>query len=258
MGADFIDYIIADPMVLPREHIPYYTEKPVCLPHCYQVNDIDQQIAPDIPSRMACGLPKQGFVFCCFNSPYKIEPLVFSVWMRILNAVPGSVLWLFAGQPTAMRNLRQQAEQHGIAADRLIFAEHVPKEQHLARHQLADLFLDTLFYNAHTTASDALWAGVPVLTCPGNTFASRVAASLLKAVGLDEMIVPDLGAYETLAVKLAASRKRLNAIRKLLQQNRTTMPLFDTQRFARDLEKAYLAIWQDQASGLPPQPIYLD
>lgn len=257
MGADFIDYIIADKVVLPPEHNAFYTELPVCLPHSYQVNDIDQVIAPNRPNRAECGLPDQGFIFCCFNSPYKIEPTVFAVWMRILKAVPDSVLWLFANHPTAVKNLKAQARQSGIDDSRLVFAEHAPKDQHLARHQLADLFLDTLYYNAHTTASDSLWAGVPVVTCPGNTFASRVAASLLHAVGLPETIVASLAAYEAIAVELATNSAKLQAIRNRLHRQRTSMPLFDTNRFARDVERAYQAMWQRWADGKVPQPIYL-
>lgn len=255
MGADFIDYVLADRTVLPTEHIPYYSEKPAYLPHCYQVNDIDQSIAAETPTRAECGLPDNGIVFCCFNAAFKIEPQVFALWMQILQAVPGSVLWLLGHQAVMVRNLRQETGKYGVDPERLVFAEYLPKAQHLARLQLADLFLDTYFYNAHTTASDALWTGVPVLTRIGNYFPSRVAASLLKAVGLDELIVTDSQAYVDLAIQLASSPERLQHLRTKLQQHRTTWPLFDTARFARALERIYLAMWQRWADGLLPAVI---
>lgn len=252
MGGSFMDYIVADSIVIPPEHQPHYSEKPVYLPHSYQVNDGAQPIAPEAPSRAECGLPEQGFVFCCFNSPYKIEPGVFSVWMRLLAAVPGSVLWLFGGNPAAVANLKREAEGRGIAAERLVFAQQQPKDRHLARHRHADLFLDTLFYNAHTTASDALWAGVPVVTMPGETFACRVAASLLHAVGLPELVTASLADYEATALRLARDPQALDQLRARLAQNRLTMPLFDTDRFARNLDDAYGAIWRRHLAGEAP------
>lgn len=255
MGADFIDYVLADRTVVPLDQAPYYAEKPAYLPNSYQVNDTDQPIAADIPSREACGLPRDGFVFCCFNAAFKMEPQVFALWMRILQRVPDSVLWLQGNRPSMVQNLRQEAEKYAIDPARLVFAGFMPKDQHLARLQLADLFLDTYFYNAHTTASDALWAGAPVLTRIGHYFPSRVAASLLKAIGLDELIVTDAEAYVDLAVQLAHSPEQLQRLRTKLQENRTTWPLFDTDRFVRALERLYYAMWQRWLAGLPPAVI---
>jgi predicted O-linked N-acetylglucosamine transferase (SPINDLY family) len=255
MGGSFIDYLIADQVVLPPADLPFYTEAPIWMPYCYQINDSEQPIAASAPDRVACGLPEQGFVFCCFNSPYKIEPMVFDAWMQMLGGVPGSVLWLYAGNPTAVANRRQAAVDRGIAPERLVFAEMLPKDQHLARHRHADLFLDTLFYNAHTTGSDALWAGVPMLTLPGATFASRVGESLLRAVGLEEMIVPTLAAYIAQAIEFAQQPEKLAAVKQKLARHRLTCPLFDTASFTRGLEYAYQAIWQRWESGLKPEPI---
>ena len=203
MGADFIDYIIADPFVLPMDQQEWYSEKIVHLPHCYQPNDTSRLIAELTPTRAQCGLPEQGFVFCSFNNSYKLTPAFFDIWMRLLLAAPGSVLWLLEANALVKDNLREEARQRGVDPDRLIFAPKLPSPEHLARHRLADLFLDTLPYNAHTTASDALWAGLPVLTCAGETFAGRVAGSLLHAVGLPELVTTSLEEYETLARKLS-------------------------------------------------------
>ncbi|MHC5673606.1 TIGR03032 family protein [Nostoc sp.] len=257
MGAEFIDYIIGDPVVTPPEFADGFSEKLVTLPHSYQVNDDQQAIASTPVTRSEYGLPESGFVFCCFNNNYKIEPQIFDVWMRILAAVPGSVLWLLVRFPAAEDNLKREAQAWGINSDRLIFAQYHPKAEHLARHQLADLFLDTLYYNAHTTASDALWAGLPIITCIGKTFASRVAASLLTAVGLPDLITNNLEQYEQLAIHLAHSPTALPEIKQRLAQNRTTYPLFDTPRFTRNLEQAYFAMWEIYAAGNPPQTIEL-
>jgi protein O-GlcNAc transferase len=244
MGADYIDYILADPTVIAEDQCRFYAEQVVWLPDCYQVNDDRRRIAERAPSRGECGLPDSAFVFCCFNNSYKITPSLFDVWMRLLQATDGSVLWLLEANPTASANLRRQAEQRGVSAQRLIFAPRAGTADHLARHRRADLFLDTLPYNAHTTASDALWAGVPVLTCLGETFAGRVAASLLKAVGLDELITRSLEEYEALAVKLARDPSYLSSIREKLARNRATFPLFDTKRSARQIEAAYRMMWE--------------
>ena len=190
IGVDYVDYIIADPIVIPPEHRPFYTEKVVHLPETYQVNDRKRRIAERTPTRGEVGLPEAGFVFCCFNNNYKITPTVFDVWMRLLGQVAGSVLWLLEDNPTAARNLRREAQARGIAPERLVFAPRVRLDEHLARHRLADLFLDTLPCNAHTTASDALWAGLPILTALGSAFPGRVAASLLYAAGLPELVHP--------------------------------------------------------------------
>ncbi|MBF0159882.1 MAG: tetratricopeptide repeat protein [Magnetococcales bacterium] len=247
MGADFIDAILTDRWVTPPEQQLYYSEKLVYLPHSYQVNDSGQQIASETANRLGHGLPEQGFVFCCFNSHYKIDQRIFAVWMDLLRTLPDSVLWLFDGYPTGKENLRREAAERGVDPQRLVFAPSMPKEQHLARHRWADLFLDTLYYNAHTTASDALWAGVPVLTCPGHTFASRVSVSLLQAIGLQDegLIVADLDQYRQRALQLATHPDQLAAIRQKLQRNRLTHPLFDTDLFVRDFEAALEQMWRD-------------
>ena len=253
MAADFIDYVIADPVVLPFDQEKFYTEKIVHLPDCYQVNDAKRDIAQLTPSRREAGLPDRGFVYCCFNNTYKITPPVFDIWMRLLKAVEGSVLWLFRDNPAAERNLCRQAAARGIDPARLVFAERLQLENHLARHRLADLFLDTLPYNAHTTASDALWAGLPVLTCRGQAFAGRVAASLLHAVGLAELITDSLPAYEALALRLATDAALLGGLRARLAENRLSSPLFDTDRFRRHIEAAYLTMWELWQRGERPR-----
>ena len=187
-GAPFLDYIIADRTVIPRAHFPYYTEQVVYLPHSYQCNDSRRNRPTAMLSRHDAGLPETGFVYCCFNNIYKISPEIFDVWMRLLQASPGAVLWLLGGDPFAIHNLRREAGARGIAPERLIFAPRASVDEHLARQGLADLFLDTLPRNAHATASDALWAGLPLLTCLGNSFGGRVAGSLLRAVGLPELV----------------------------------------------------------------------
>jgi predicted O-linked N-acetylglucosamine transferase (SPINDLY family) len=252
MGADYIDYIIADAVVIPPEHESFYTEKVVRLPDTYQGNDSKRRIAERTPTRAEAGLPETGFVFCCFNNNFKILPDMFAIWMRLLACVEGSVLWLIEDNAAAARNLKREAVARGIAADRLVFAPRVNLDVHLARHRLGDLFLDTLPYNAHTSASDALWAGLPVLTCLGTGFAGRVAASLLQAVGMPELVTQSLEAYESLALKLARDSGALDALKAKLARNRMTQPLFDTTRFTRNLEAAYLAMWERHRSGLPP------
>jgi len=253
MGAEFIDYVIADATVLPLQQRTYFTEKIVHLPDCYQVNDGKRDIAATTPTRRAEGLPEAGFVFCCFNNNYKITPEVFSIWMRLLTQLEGSVLWLLRDNDAAQRNLCREAEARGVASSRLVFARRQSVEQHLARHRLADLFLDTLPYNAHTTASDALWVGLPIVTCMGETFPARVAASLLRAIGLPELVTNSLPEYEQLARHLASLPGELAAIRTRLQQNRLAFPLFDTDRFARNLEAAYVRMWERSEAGLPPE-----
>ena len=259
MGADFIDYVIADRIVLPFDQQPYYAEKIVHLPDSYLVNDTTKSISSQAPSRAQAGLPERGFVFCCFNNSYKISASVFDAWMRILAAGDGSVLWLSQPAGRAAVNLRAAATARGIDPRRLIFAPRVPQmADHLARHRLADLFLDTLPYNAHTTASDALWAGLPVVTCLGDTFAGRVAASLLNAIGLPELVTSSLGEYEALARKLAADPALLQTIRRKLEQNRQHAPLFDTDRFRRHIEAAYTTMWQTWQRGEEPRGFSVD
>jgi len=253
MGADFIDYVIADKIVAPLEQQPFYAEKIVQLPDCYQVNDRKRAIAEQTPSRREAGLPEQGVVFCCFNNNYKITAPVFDVWMRLLKAVPGSVLWLLRDNAGAEANLRREARARGVDPARLVFAGRLKVEDHLARHRLADLFLDTLPYNAHTTASDALWAGLPLLTCQGNAFAGRVAASLLHAVGLSELVTQSLADYEALALRLATDAGFRGGIREKLAQNRQTHALFDTDRFRCHIEAAYMRMWETWQRGERPQ-----
>lgn len=254
LGSPCMDYLIADRRVIPKEHFACFSEKVVHLPHCYQPNGSGREVAPITPSRAQASLPEQGLVFCSFNGSYKITPEVFDVWMRLLSALPDSVLWLLDDNEAATRNLRRQATARGVHADRLVFAPRVPLAAHLARYPLADLFLDTLPCNAHTTASDALWSGVPVLTCPGAAFAGRVAASLLEAAGLPEGIAGNLQQYEALALSLAADPGRLGALRARLAAQRQTSPLFDAERYRRGLEAAYTLMWQRAENHLPPIP----
>jgi predicted O-linked N-acetylglucosamine transferase (SPINDLY family) len=252
IGASFIDYVIADRHVIPEHQFGCYAEKIVWLPDSYQAND-DCRPSPDAsPLRSDHGLPEDAFVFCCFNDNYKITPDVFASWMRILKAVENSVLWLFAENPEVPGNLQREALARGIAPNRLVFARHLPNSEHLARHRCADLFLDTLPYSAHTTASDALWAGLPVLTCLGETFAGRVGTSLLNAVGLPELVTSTPARYEKLAIELASERARLDAVRAKLVRNRSTTALFDTARFTRHLEAAYAAMMERHRSELRP------
>ena len=245
LGSSSIDYLIADATVIPDGHRSDYSETVIHLPDTYLPADDKRPIAQRTPTRAEAGLPDDGFVFCSFNNTYKFTPEIFDVWMRLLEAVEKSVLWLPATNDAAMRNLRREAEARGTDAARLIFAPFLESaDEHLARLRLADLFLDTLPYNAHSTASDALWAGLPVLTTPGETFAGRVAASLLKAAGLPEMIANSLPAYEQMALRLATDPAALRDIRAKLARNRTTHPAFDTARFTRNLETAFLAIYE--------------
>jgi predicted O-linked N-acetylglucosamine transferase (SPINDLY family) len=251
-GADHIDYVIADETVIPREEQSCYTEGVVYLPDSYQVNDSKRHIAERTPTRTEAGLPDRGFVFCSFNNNYKITPQMFDIWMSLLRQVEESVLWLLEGNATAQRNLRKEAAARGVDGDRLIFAPRIAPEDHLARHRLADLFLDTLPCNAHTTASDALWAGLPVLTCMGTTFAGRVAASLLRAIGLPRLITHSLDEYKSLALELATQRALLEEVRQALERNRHEWPLFDTSRFRRHIEAAYLQMWDLYQRGETP------
>jgi protein O-GlcNAc transferase len=243
MGADFVDYILTDDFIAPDNQERFYSEQLIQLPDCYQPNDTKRQIAERTPSRSKCDLPEQGFVFCCFNNSYKITPALFSIWMRLLKDVRGSVLWLLKSNALVEKNLRREAATRGVNPQRLIFAPRMSLPEHLARHRLADLFLDTIPCNAHTTASDALWAGLPVLTCTGKTFAGRVAGSLLRAAGIPELITSSSAEYEALALKLARHPKRLSQYRFKLEQARSNAPLFDSGRFTKKLEAAYQEMW---------------
>jgi len=253
LGADCYDYVIADPIVLPFDQQHFFTEKIVQLPECYQVNDSKRVVAVDPPARREFGLPDQGFVFCCFNNNYKISAPVFETWMRLLHRIEGSVLWLLRDNAGAAANLRERASAHGIDPVRLVFADRVKPEQHLARHRIADLFLDTLPFNAHTTGSDALWMGLPLVTCRGESFAGRVAASLLHAVGLPELVTNSLEDYEALAFRLATEPSLLGEFRKGLRQNRLVYPLFDTDRYRRHIEAAFTTMWELWQRGEGPR-----
>jgi protein O-GlcNAc transferase len=249
MGADFIDYIIVDPFVVPSSQQPFFSERLVHLPFSYQVNDRRREVADARPSRQDFGLPAEGLVLCSFNNSYKISPVVFDIWMRLLRAVPGSVLWLLEANPLIPGNLGFEAEKRGVDSGRLIFAPVVPPAEHLARHRHADLFLDTLPCNAHTTASDALWAGLPVVTCCGDTFAGRVAGSLLMAIDMPELVTKSLEEYEQAALALARSPQRLIALRQKLQHNRDASALFDLPKLTGNIEAAYARMWQTWLAG---------
>jgi predicted O-linked N-acetylglucosamine transferase (SPINDLY family) len=253
MGAEFMDYIIADRHVLPEEHLPFYTEKVVWLPHCYQANDRTRKISEIEFSRVELGLPPDAFVFCCFNNNYKIMPAVFDAWMQILRQVKGSVLWLLEDNPTAAKNLRKEAAARGIDPSRMIFAGRMGLSEHLARHRCADLFLDTSPCNAHTTASDALWAGLPVLTYQGDTFAGRVASSLLCNLDLPELVTKTSDAYIRLAAEIAENPENLAVLKRKLTKNRMTSPLFDTASFTAHLERAYEMMIARRRTGLQPE-----
>jgi predicted O-linked N-acetylglucosamine transferase (SPINDLY family) len=258
MGADYMDYLIADGTVVPEGHESYYAEKIVRLPNSFLPHDSGRVIASTVYSRDELGLPSTGFVFCSFNNSYKITPEVFDSWMRILARVPNSVLWLSQNNETVVDNLRREALRRGVDVERLIFAGHMPSPaDHLARHRAADLFLDTRPYNAHATAIDALWAGLPVLTLPGSGFAARVAASLLKAVQLPELIATSVGSYEAMAVQMAEDPRFLAAIKEKLARNRLDSPLFDTPRFVRHLESSYARMLERLHAGLPPEHIHV-
>lgn len=257
MGVDFIDYIIGDSVLIPEESRCHYSEKVAYLPGSYQVNDSQREISTREFSREELGLPTTGFVFACFNNCYKITPRVFATWMRILKTIHGSVLWLFEANSDVVSNLCKAAAGHGVDAERLVFARRLPLAEHLSRIRNADLFLDTLPCNAHTTTSDALWAGLPVLTCRGHSFAARVAASLLYAIDLPELVTDSPQEYENLAVELANSPERLQLIREKLARNRLTTPLFDARMFARNLEAAYRSMYERWQADLPPGQIFV-
>jgi len=254
-AAEFVDYCITDHFVTPSAQEGFFSEKLVYLPDCYQINDRQRPITETFPTRTECGLPEGGFVFCCFNNSYKITPAMFDVWMRLLQAVPESVLWLLGTNPDTIANLRHEATTRMVDPARLVFAPRQPVADHLARHRLADLGLDTLPVNGHTTTSDALWAGLPLVTCAGDTFVSRVAGSLLHAIGLPELVTSSLTEYEALALHLARTPVVLGELRERLAANRGTAPLFDTPRTTRHLEWGYAAMWEHYLRGGPPAPI---
>ncbi len=251
LGAPFFDYIIGDPTVTPLEHAGDYSEKIAQMPVCYQPNDRNRAIGP-LPARSGCGLPEHGFVFCSFNSPYKITAEMFDIWCRLLRQVDDSVLWLYESNAQARRNLNREAQRRGIDPARVIWGGQLHQTRHLGRLQLADLVLDTRPVCAHTTASDALWAGVPVITCRGETFVSSVAASLLNAIDLQELIAPDLAGYEALALALARDPQRMAALKERLVRNRERCALFDSTRYTRDLEALYLRMLERHMHGQLP------
>ncbi len=251
-GANFYDYVLADPIVLPEENFKYFSEKIVWLRHCYQPNDGRRKIAPEAPRRADCGLPEAGFVFCCFNNTFKILPEIFDIWMRLLRQIPGSVLWLLETNGVCRENLAREAGARGVNETRVIFAPRIPNDRHLARLANADLFLDTMPYNAHTTASDALWQGVPVVTCTGRTFPSRVATSLLHGVGLAELAAENLADYEAIALRLAQEPAKTAEIKKRLLDGRATAPLFDTRRLMHEIEAAYREMIRRADHGVAP------
>jgi protein O-GlcNAc transferase len=253
VGTGCIDYILADRFVIPENHRALFSEPVVYLPDTYLGYDSKQIISDRVPTRVELGLPETGFVFCVHNNSFKITPAFFDIWMRLLSRIPGSVLWLSATNATAKSNLRREAQAHGVDPNRLYFAPFVKDmADHLARYRLADIFLDTLPFNAHTTACDALWAGLPVLTCLGSTFVGRVAAGLLNAVGLSELITHSLEEYEALAAKLATDSSLLASIKAKLARNRNNNPLFDSWRFTRHVEASYTQMWERQQRGERP------
>ena len=253
MGTTAIDYIIVDRIVAPPEDQDFFSEKLVHMPGCYQVNDSTRAISLP-PSRRECDLPDNAFVFCCFNASYKITPKVFSIWTKLLKLVPGSILWLLDSNPHATVNLKREAADRGVDPSRMVFAPHLPYPDHLARFAVADLFLDTFPYNAHTLSSDALWGGCPVLTCSGRTFASRVAASLLQSLSLSELICRSLSDYESLALTLARNPERLRRLRERLQAARPSAPVFDAKSFTRNLETAFVTMWESYRRSESPRP----
>ena len=256
MSVPYMDYLLADAMTIPAEERQHYSEKIIYLPS-YQANDSKRHIADRLFTREELGLPREAFVFACFNANYKITPATFSIWMRILSRVPTSVLFIYAGDAAAERNLRHEAERRGVAPTRLVFGKLLAFAEYLARFRAMDLFLDTLPYNAGATASDALWAGLPVLTCMGRAFAGRVAGSLLTAIDLPELITHTAAQYEEMAVKLATNPGMLARIREKLAVNRTAAPLFNTVKFARNLETAYISILDRHHAGLAPDDIHV-
>lgn len=256
MGADYIDYLIADNTLIPQGSEAHYSEKIVYLPS-FQANDSKRRISDKVFSRAELGLPESGFVFCCFNNNYKITPATFDGWMRILKQVAGSVLFLYAENEWVATNLASEAARRGVAKDRLVFGKRLAFAEYLSRYRAADLFLDTLPFNAGATASDALWAGLPVLTCQGEAFASRMGSSLLTAIGLPELITTTPEDYESLAVDLATHPERLHAISQKLKRNRLSTPLFDTKLFTRNIECAYTKMVERYRLDLPPDHIHV-
>ena len=246
MGVDYFDYILADQFIIPAKHQPFYTEKVVYLPDTYLPTDSSVKISEHTPTRAECGLPETGMIFCSFSHDYKIAPAMYDVWMNLLKKVPGSVLWLMSRGELSQKNLRKEAELRGVDPARLVFAGRVPLvEDHLARYRQADLFLDTHPYNAHTTAADALMAGLPVITYMGNSFPSRVAGSLLYAIGMPELVTHTLDEYESIALHLSRDPVALARVKAKIVENKKICSLFDTKGFCFNLETAYIAMWRE-------------
>lgn len=254
-GTDYIDYIVADRFVIPRKQQQYCSEKIVYLPDAFQANDSGRRNSERFVSRTEAGLPEDAFVFCSFNNSYKITPTVFDIWMRLLRNIEGSVLWLLKGSDEVKHNLEKEAENRGVKPARLFFAPRIPYSDYLARYRLADLFLDTVPFNAGATASDALWAGLPLVTCSGQAFASRMAGSLLRTIGLPELITDSLADYEALASNLARNPDQITSVKTRLMRNRSISPLFNTPLFTRHIEAAYMTMYGRYQAGLAPDHI---
>jgi predicted O-linked N-acetylglucosamine transferase (SPINDLY family) len=255
LSANCIDYLIADKILIPKENQKYFSEKIVYMPDSYQVNDSKRKISDKIFTKKELNLPEDGFVFCCFNQSYKITPYVFDIWMRLLRRVEGSVLWLMKDSDIGLNNLKNEAQKRGVEPDRMIFAEKMSNVEHLARHRLADLFIDTFPYTAHTTCSDALWSGLPVITRMGESFVSRVSASLLTAIGLSELITKTEKDYEELIFKIANNKSLLSELKKKLNKNRLIKPLFNTKLFANNIESAFQIMHERYRSKVPVKNI---
>jgi predicted O-linked N-acetylglucosamine transferase (SPINDLY family) len=250
LGADCIDYIIADKVLIPQKNQKDYSEKIIYLPHCYQVNDSNKKISDKVFTKKELGLPEDGFVFCCFNQSYKITPYVFDIWMRLMKRIDGSILWLIKDSDIGVNNLKKEAQKRGVEPDRIIFADKMSNDEHLARHRLADLFIDTFPYTAHTTCSDALWSSLPVVTRIGQSFASRVSASLLTAIGLSELITKTEKEYEELTFKIANNKSLLNEIKKKLTKNKPIKSLFNTKLFTKNIESAFVIMHERYHSNI--------
>lgn len=257
MGVDFIDYLIADEILIPDQMQQYYKEKIIYLPNCYQPNDNTRVISDKALTKFEMGLPEDSFVFCCFNNSYKITPAEFDIWMRLLGKVDKSVLWLLSCNKWAEKNLKEAASIRGISSDRIVFAQKLPQADHLARLQLADLFLDTFNYNAGATATDALWSGLPLITKTGQGYTARMAGSILSSLGLSEMIATTKTQYEELALRLATTPGELIQIREKLVANRLTTPLFDSELFTRHLENGYRQAYELYFEGKSPDHVYV-
>jgi predicted O-linked N-acetylglucosamine transferase (SPINDLY family) len=257
LGTKYHDYVLADRVVIPEGQEKCYTEKIAYLPNSYQVNDRKREVDESVFDRRREGLPEDAFIFCCFNNNYKILPEIFSIWMQLLKELPNTVLWLLEVNEVAKENLLIEANKLGVISDRIIFAKKRKKEEHLARQRLADLFLDTFPYGAHTTASDALWVGLPLITMIGKSFQSRVAASLLHSIGHSELVVADLAGYKALAVELVKNPAKLQAIRSHLESQKLNLPLFDTPSFVKSIESAYIHMYQNALDEKVPQTFYV-